>query len=56
MMLSKLQTVDASLDLMDGGPRPLAFLPEPGSSSQLAAGALALAWLARRHARRGGVR
>jgi hypothetical protein len=56
VQLRKLQTVDASLDLMDGGPRPLAFVPEPGFGSGLAAGAIALAWLARRRARRGGVR
>lgn len=54
--LTKLQTVDASLDLMPGTPRDLAILPEPGVGSQLGAGALALAWLARRRARRGGVR
>jgi hypothetical protein len=52
----KLQTVDASLDLMKGGPRPLAFIPEPAFSLQVAAGAAALAWLARSRARRGGVR
>ncbi|HVH19801.1 MAG TPA: hypothetical protein VNF72_15995 [Myxococcota bacterium] len=56
VLLSRLQTVDASLDLMNGAPRPLAFLPEPGFGSGLVASALALALLARRHARRGGVR
>ena len=53
--LQKLQTVDASLDLMTGSPRALAFIPEPGACLQLAAGVLALAGLARRRAR-GGVR
>lgn len=56
VLLTKVQTVDASLDLMSGAPHALAFLPEPGAVSQLAAGAAALALLARRHARRGGVR
>jgi hypothetical protein len=54
--LRKLQTVDASLDLMTGSPRALAFVPEPGACLQLGAGIGALAALARRRARRGGVR
>jgi len=54
--LRKLQTVDASLDLMTGSPRALAFVPEPGAVLQLGAGIAALAGLARRRSRRGGVR
>ena len=54
--LRKLQTVDASLDLMTGAPRALAFVPEPGACLQLGAGVAALAALAHRRARRGGAR
>jgi hypothetical protein len=55
--LKKLETADADLELKSGvAPRDLAFIPEPGAWQQLAAGAVALAALARRRARRGGVR
>lgn len=54
--LTKLQTADADLELKNGAPRDLAFVPEPGASLQLAAGATALAGLALRRARRGGAR
>lgn len=54
--LSKLQTVDASLDLQNGAPRNIGFVPEPGALLQLGVGATALAWLARMRARRGGMR
>src|SRR5262245_18887826 len=52
----KLQTVDANLELKPGDLRRLAAIPEPGFGSGLAACAAALAMLACRHARRGGVR
>jgi hypothetical protein len=53
----KVQIVDASLDLRGGNEEgTIAVIPEPGFGSGLAAGALALAQLARLRARRGGVR
>ena len=54
--LSTLHTVDASLDLMSGAPRTLAYLPEPGFGLGIGAGAAALGLLGRRRSTRGGVR
>jgi hypothetical protein len=52
--LSKLETVDASLDLQTGGARDIAFIPEPSLALQLAAGVSALTLLSRQRSKRSG--
>jgi len=52
--LSKLDTVDADLDLQTGAPRTIAFVPEPAFALQLAAGICALSLLSRHRSPRRG--